>query len=80
MFLPLGLVAGHRVQRNSVDAAEDAVFNIRIVAHQAAQQQADRARDAQQTELDTRVEALRAQAQARREAAVRAVMDRLADA
>ena len=41
MLHTLGLVAGHCVERYSVDAAEDAVFDVRVVAHQAAQQGLD---------------------------------------
>ena len=41
MLHTLGLVAGHCVERYSVDAAEDAVFDVRVVAHQAAQQDLD---------------------------------------
>ena len=33
-------ITGHGINGNIVDAAEDAVFDIRVVAHQAAQQQA----------------------------------------
>ena len=35
---PSDLVARHGIQRNGVDAAEDAVFNVGVVALQAAEQ------------------------------------------
>ena len=41
MLHTLGLVAGHCVERYSVDAAENAVLDVRIVAHQTAQQDLD---------------------------------------
>ena len=34
----LGFVAGHGIQRHGVDAAEDAVFNVGVVALEAAEQ------------------------------------------
>ena len=37
----LGFVAGHGIQRHGVDAAEDAVFNVGVVALEAAEQDLD---------------------------------------
>jgi len=31
MFLPFGLVARHGIQRNAVDAAENAVLNVGVI-------------------------------------------------
>ena len=41
MLDALGFVAGHRIQRDRVNATEDAVFDVGVIAHQAAQQDLD---------------------------------------